>query len=94
MILITNDKPIDSICCVCKDVAVAFDYLRTISSRSLRAVNFKYGHEQKWRDDNPDDYYGGFSDCEKAPNKWKYLVGDGTPCGYDTYYLNFIDYIE
>ena len=84
MILITCNRPIDSVCCVCKDGAAALDYLRTISKKPLLAMNFKYGVEQKVRHDGEER----FSECIESPCDWKYIV-DGM-----AYYLSPIDYIE
>ncbi len=85
MILITEaGSPV----CVCKDVATAFDYLRTISGNiPLRAKNFIYGIHERWQYDGESGRHG-FDECEKSPFKWMYLIGQ------TRYYLSPIDYID
>lgn len=87
MVLITNSEPIHNIVGVCKDGTVALNFLRTIAKHPLQATNGKWGTAQEHRfDDGP--YDRDFSDCEKSPCDWQYIV-DGVK-----YYLTPIDYIQ
>lgn len=86
-ILITNNKPYNSICCVCDNADIAFDYLRSVNkNKPLKARNFKNGTAEKWLY----EIDGSLETSKESLADWQYILSED----YYVYYLTYVDYIN